>query len=285
MPGMIYGSAWKHDRTAELVKLALEVGFAGLDTANQPAHYREDLVGLGLEQFLAGQSQRSRADIFLQTKYSPGQDTSQYGAALRPYDAGAPVPQQVAQSMRTSLQHLRTDYVDSFVLHSPLQSMEMTMQAWRAMEQLVTEGRAKSLGISNIYSLPQLQAIYAQARVKPAVVQNHFAADKCFDVDLRRWCGENGVKYQSFWTLTANGPGMASPPVQELVVSRGLTKQQVWFLFVMADGIVPLTGTTSLQHMKQDLSLLQEAPLLEADRSSIWRYVQGHTGCAVLPLE
>lgn len=279
MPGMIYGTAWKEEQTAELVKQALVAGFTGIDTANQPAHYREDLVGKGLQQFLKEQASKSRSDIFVQTKYSPDQDTSQYSADIKPYDSSVSVPEQVRQSLDSSLKHLHTDYIDSFVLHSPLDTGDLTMQAWRGMEQLVNEGKVKQIGISNIYQLPALQDIYKEATIKPSVVQNHFASDTCFDSELRRWCRDHGIKYQSFWTLTANKPGLVSKPVQDIVQARGLSKEQVWFLFVMGDGIIPLTGTASPEHMEQDLSLLREAPLSSEQRASIWRFIEERTMC------
>jgi diketogulonate reductase-like aldo/keto reductase len=65
-------------------------------------------------------------------------------------------------------------------------------------------GGARQLGISNQYDLADFSRMFAEARVKPAVLQNRFYATSGYDVDLRRFCTENGVVYQSFWTLTAN---------------------------------------------------------------------------------
>ena len=72
MPRMIYGTAWKKERTKELVLLAVRQGFRGIDTACQPKHYREDLVGDALAQLYAEGTVR-REDLFLQTKFTlPG---------------------------------------------------------------------------------------------------------------------------------------------------------------------------------------------------------------------
>ena len=48
IPKLIYGTAWKKDQTRVLVKQALLAGFRGVDTAAQPKHYQEDLVGEGI---------------------------------------------------------------------------------------------------------------------------------------------------------------------------------------------------------------------------------------------
>ena len=61
VPALIYGTAWKEDRTANLVEKALEKGFKGIDTACQPKHYQEHLVGDGLER--AFSSGLAREDI------------------------------------------------------------------------------------------------------------------------------------------------------------------------------------------------------------------------------
>ena len=52
IPAFLYGTAWKKEKTADLVYQALCSGFGGVDTANQPKHYRQDLVGIGLRRAL-----------------------------------------------------------------------------------------------------------------------------------------------------------------------------------------------------------------------------------------
>src|SRR5215475_412482 len=102
-PRFIYGTAWKENRTAALVEMALQAGFRAIDTANQRKHYFEAGVGEGLAAaYRAGIV--SRQDLFLQTKftYQEGQDHR------LPYDPAAPLGIQVSQSLASSLQHLGT---------------------------------------------------------------------------------------------------------------------------------------------------------------------------------
>ncbi|HEX5623570.1 MAG TPA: aldo/keto reductase, partial [Sulfuricurvum sp.] len=115
MPKLIYGTAWKKERTADLVVQAILSGFRGIDTACQPKHYDEALVGEALERLV--QEGIGREELFVQTKFTPlaGQDPSRI-----PYDPNAPLEVQVAQSFEASKRNLRTKYVDSLVLHSPL---------------------------------------------------------------------------------------------------------------------------------------------------------------------
>jgi diketogulonate reductase-like aldo/keto reductase len=250
MPGIIYGTAWKKEDTADLVETAIRAGFRGIDTACQPKHYREPLVGEALQR-LADQG-IERESIFLQTKFTPlsGQDPRNV-----PYHKDAPLAVQVAQSFASSQENLRTDYVDSLVLHSPLAPHELLMEAWTAMEAIHQAGGARQLGISNCYDPGVMKTLHTAAQVKPAIVQNRFYQATGYDRNLRRWCASNGVVYQSFWTLTANPHLLAADTVVSLAQRLGKTGPQVFFRYLSQIGIVPLTGTCSIQHMNEDLGI------------------------------
>ncbi|MBI3560108.1 MAG: aldo/keto reductase [Gammaproteobacteria bacterium] len=250
MPCFIYGTAWKKARTADLVVQALLAGFKGIDTAGQPKHYDETLVGVGLQR--AKQQGIPRETLYLQTKFtSPsGQDPNHI-----PYDKTAPIQEQVAQSFAKSQQNLQTDYVDGLILHSPFATHAQTLQAWRALETIQRAGGARQLGISNCYNLNVLQALYTDAKIKPAIVQNRFYKDTGYDVALRHWCTEYGIIYQSFWTLTANPHILNSETVRNLAAHHHQTPAKIFFRYLHQVGIVPLTGTKSEQHMQEDLAI------------------------------
>ena len=139
-PQIIYGTAWKKEATRELVLNALRLGFRAVDTACQPKHYNEELVGEGIADAEA-EGIVSRSDLYLQTKFTPlaGQDPDRV-----PYDSGAMLEEQVKQSVQASLRNLRTTYVDCLLLHSPLPTHGDTMRVWRSMEQHVASGEVKS---------------------------------------------------------------------------------------------------------------------------------------------
>jgi diketogulonate reductase-like aldo/keto reductase len=250
MPWLLYGTAWKKERTADLVMQAVQLGFRGIDTACQPKHYNEPMVGQALTR-LKDQGFEREA-LFVQTKFTPifSQDPNDI-----PYDPSASVETQIAQSFETSLVNLQTAYVDSLVLHSVLTPHDQLMAAWRAMEAIHAIGGARQLGISNCYNLQVLSALYADAREKPAVVQNRFYPDTGYDARLRHWCSNHGIIYQSFWTLTANPHVLSDPAILNMAEKYGKTPAQVLFRYLNQTGIVPLTGTCSEQHMREDLDL------------------------------
>jgi diketogulonate reductase-like aldo/keto reductase len=250
MPRIIYGTAWKKDRTGDLVVKAIQTGFRGIDTACQPKHYNEALVGTALQRLKSHGIERE--ELFLQTKFTPlsGQDPRQM-----PYDMNAPVEFQIAQSFEASKKNLQTEYVDSLVLHSPMAPHALLMKAWNAMEKIQKTGGARQLGISNCYDPEVFRSLYADANVKPAVVQNRFYQETGYDTNLRHWCSNHGVIYQSFWTLTANPQILASNTVRSIAQKYKKTEAQIFFRYLSQSGIVPLTGTSSEQHMREDLSI------------------------------
>jgi diketogulonate reductase-like aldo/keto reductase len=251
VPDFLYGTAWKEDRTAGLTELALRTGFRGIDTACQRRHYFEAGVGQGLAAaYRAGVV--TRADVFLQTKY-----TYQHGQDHRlPYDPAADVATQVGQSMQRSLEHLVTDRVDSYVLHGPASGhgwSEHDEEAWAAMVRERDAGRTRLLGVSNV-SLRHLQQMAATGGEAPAFVQNRCFARLGWDRGVRDFCRERGIVYQGFSLLTANPEVVGSRLVLGLAARLRATPAQVIFRFTLAVGMLPLTGTTDPEHMREDLA-------------------------------
>ena len=251
-PHIIYGTAWKKDQTARLVELAITTGFRGIDTACQPKHYNEAGVGEGLAACL--NTSLSRADIYLQTKFTSlsGQDPKRI-----PYDRYAAMAEQVAESFEASLRNLRTNYIDCLVMHSPEDEFEQTMEVWRAMEALIEGGRVKQLGVSNCYDIAEFEALYSSANVKPAVLQNRFYDETDYDREIRAFCTVHEISYQSFWTLTANPHVLEHETVTALTLRYARTPAQILFRYLTQIGVVPLTGTQSEQHMREDLAMFE----------------------------
>jgi diketogulonate reductase-like aldo/keto reductase len=251
VPDFLYGTAWKEERTPALVELALRVGFRGVDTANQRRHYFEAGAGQGLAAaYRAGVV--VRADLFLQTKftYRPGQDHR------LPYDPAASLSVQVAQSLASSLEHLGTDHVDSYVLHGPASGYGWTdadSEVWEAMRKERDAGRTRLLGVSNV-SLRHLEQMVDVCSEAPAFVQNRCYARFGWDRDVRLFCSERTIIYQGFSLLTANAEVLRHPVVTGLAAPASATPAQVVFAFARTVGMLPLTGTSNPEHMKQDLA-------------------------------
>ncbi|MBM4443305.1 MAG: aldo/keto reductase [Candidatus Rokubacteria bacterium] len=250
-PAFLYGTAWKEERTPALTELALRQGFRGIDTANQRRHYFEAGVGEGLAAaYRAGVV--TREELFLQTKftYQPGQDHR------LPYDPNAPLAAQVAQSLASSLEHLATDRVDSFVLHGPASGQGWSrydVEVWGAMIAERDAGRTRQLGVSNV-SLRHLEQLAATGAELPAYVQNRCFARVGWDYHVRAFCRAHGIVYQGFSLLTANPEALHHPVVAQLAARERATPAQIVFRFALAVGMLPLTGTSNPTHMTEDLA-------------------------------
>jgi diketogulonate reductase-like aldo/keto reductase len=258
IPNFLYGTAWKEDATERLVRLAIENGFRAIDTANQRRHYFEAAVGAAIRGF-------PREELFLQTKftYLDSQDHR------LPYDPKADVATQMRQSFASSLEHLQVDTIDSYVLHGPSHRRGLSnddLEVWRTMEELHASGKTHFLGVSNV-ALDQLELLCQHAKVQPAFVQNRCYARTMWDRDVRLFCKARGIRYQGFSLLTANLAELRTGTFRDIVLRSGKTPAQVVFRFAIQIGMLPLTGTTSAEHMREDLAALEfELPAEDVER-------------------
>jgi diketogulonate reductase-like aldo/keto reductase len=266
LPSFIYGTAWKEERTEALTRQALDAGFRAIDTANQRRHYVEAQVGAAIRGFVDG---GRRGELWLQTKFThpDGQDHR------IPYDRDARPSLQVAQSFASSLEHLGTDYVDSYVLHGPSVARGLSdedREAWSAIGEILAKGRARLVGVSNV-SVEQL-ALICRLGPHPSVVQNRCFARTGWDAEVRALCRDEGIAYQGFSLLTANRRELASPAMARIAKRAGATVEQVVFAFARAVGMISLTGSSDRRHLDEDLAsatlVLDENELATIERIS-----------------
>ncbi|CAK4019841.1 Hypothetical predicted protein [Lecanosticta acicola] len=261
IPALIYGTAWKKDETRWLVAQALINGFRGVDTAAQPKHYQEHLVGAGIRDALQQQQQQTpnlikRQDLYIQTKFTSLQGQDPHNL---PYNPNASIPDQIHASIASSLENLHhtpnpkeESYIDCLLLHSPLPTLAQTAEAWKTLESYVPR-QIRTLGLSNVYHLPLLEAIHTLAEIKPSVLQNRFCRDSAYDPAIRAFCRENRIRYESFWTLTANPHLLTSDPVGALASSVGIGRAVALYGLVLGLGNVSvLDGTKNVQRMRED---------------------------------
>ena len=193
----------------------------------------------------------TRDQLFLQTKFTPvnGQDHR------TPYDASADITTQVRQSFDSSLAHLHTDHLDSYVLHGPYSRGTLgpdDWEVWAAIESLYDAGKTKLIGISNV-AAGQLALLCERATHRPMIVQNRCYAAFGWDKAVRDLCRTHGIVYQGFSLLTANREVFIDPDVRALAEKYHTGVAQIVFRFAMQVGMLPLTGTTNPQHMSEDL--------------------------------
>lgn len=199
----------------------------------------------------------------------PGKDP-----ALYPYDTTKSIPEQVAESVESSLANLGVTYLDSLVLHSLYADINDTLAAWRAMEALVPS-KVTSLGLSNI-DLDSLRRICEAATVMPSAVQNRFTQDTVdrpnpampsdlpypvvtFDRDVREYCRQHGIAYAPWGLLwgsldVLDGPEQTMQKAGQVV---GVSKEIACYACMRSLGgckISLFCGTTNEGRMHETLA-------------------------------
>ena len=251
MPKIIYGTAWKKEETANLVEEAITQGFRGVDTACQPKHYNEKLVGEGIRRCLDNNILK-KEDLFIQTKFTPlsGHDPNNI-----PYRPIGSLKEQVIESFEVSKKNLQTYVIDSLVLHSPMHDWDDLIEVWSTFERFVENGEVRQIGISNCYQYDLFISLFEKANIRPSVLQNRFHVQTEYDFKLREFCREQNIIYQSFWTLTANSHILESEELLMLSDKYDKTVPQILYRYLTQINILPLIGTTSKKHMVEDLEI------------------------------
>ena len=121
-----------------------------------------------------------------------GQDTSK----PLPYDPSSTIEAQLRSSLATSLRHLHTTYLDSYILHSPLETYLKTLEAWRILVGFQDEGRVRMIGLSNTYDQTLLARLGEDSGHAVQIVQNRWYERNGWDREVVKWCRANGAQYQ-----------------------------------------------------------------------------------------
>ena len=178
------------------------------------------------------------------------------------------------QSVQSSLENFTFDgqepYLDSLVLHSPMSTMANTWTVWKTLESY-TPHRIRHLGISNT-TLSILDALYARASLKPAVVQNRFYNQTDYEEAMRAYCRDKGIVFQSFWTLSSNKMLVRSEPVAAVAQKAGVDAVAAYYSLVLGlESLTILDGTTDPAHMASDLEGIEKVGLwAEGDGAADW---------------
>jgi diketogulonate reductase-like aldo/keto reductase len=251
--------------TKSATKAALEAGFRALDTAER---YRtEKEVGEAMQEvFKAGKIKRE--DVFVATKL--------WNTNHR--------PERVAPAFEASLKKLRLDYVDLYLIHTPFAFQPgdeqdprdangnviydkgvTLLDTWRALENIVGEGKCKAIGLSDV-GLEQVKEIFEAARIKPAVVhvESHPYLPQW---DLLDYCKKNGIVLQAFAPLGhSSEPNLLEDPVITVIAKRvNKTPAQVLLAWAIQRDTALLTTSKTPGRIKEnfDVSAIPEDAMRE----------------------
>ena len=229
------------------VKTAINLGYRHIDSAQAYGNERE--IGIAVEDAIKD-GVLSRNELFLATKLS--------------FDSSAGY--EAAKTLvREQLQALRTNYIDLYMLHSPLADGGLQRETWRAMEDLVDEGVIKALGLSNFDSR-NIKDLMEYARIKPVVLQNKFdiyhIAKQIDDRgdDVLATCEEFGIRLVAYSPLSAYPFAMLpseDPIVRYIALRHQASPTAVVLSWILSKGAAVIPRSSTETHLADNLNAMK----------------------------
>lgn len=240
----------------DTVKYALDLGIRHIDTAQM--YHNEAEVGRAIEE-----SGIPREEIFLTTKLNNDKH----------------LPEDARRSFAQSLEDLRTDYVDLFLIHWPLPTLYGGdfVQTWRTLLEFEQQGRARTVGVSN-FQIPHLERLLKETGVMPAVnqveIHPHFANNQ-----LRSFHLEHNILTEA-WSPLARGTIFGDEKVISAAKRLGKTPAQVVLRWGIERGDVLFPKSVTPDRIKENLDIFdfQLDAQTKADLDSLDKGEDGRTG-------
>jgi 2,5-diketo-D-gluconate reductase A len=224
----------KPEETAQAVQAALEVGYRHIDTAEM---YRNEAgVGEGIRN-----SGVPREEVFVTSKLNNGFHAHE--DALKAFDG--------------TLDALRFDYVDLFLIHWPLPGIDVDyVETWKAMEEIYASGRAKAIGVSN-FNAHHLRKLHGETEVVPAVnqieVHPYLAQD-----ELRAFNAQHQIATEA-WSPIAQGKVLDDPAVLRVAERVGRTPAQVTLRWHVQRGDIVFPKSVTRSRIEENFALFDFA--------------------------
>ena len=213
---------------------ALEVGYRSIDTA--AAYKNEEAIGQALQE-----TDVPREEIFVTTKLWNDDQ------------------QNVQQAMETSLEKLKLEQVDLYLMHWPCPALGLYVETWQALIELKQAGLARSIGVSN-FQIAHLEELIEKTQVVPAV--NQVEVHPYFQQrQLHEFHQRHGIATQAWSPFGGGGKGtvgalLDDPLILEIAQKHGRSAAQVvlgWHLG-MAISVIP--KATSERHLSDNYDSL-----------------------------
>jgi methylglyoxal/glyoxal reductase len=214
------------------VKWALEAGYRLIDTAS----VYENEVGVGKA---INNCDISREDIFVTTK-------------LWNTDQGY---ENTLKAIDTSLQKLGLTYVDLYLIHWPsasedrFKTINKREETWKAMEEILESGKAKSIGVSN-YTIGHLEEMKKYAKVLPSVNQVEFHPF-LYQKDLLQYCKDNEIILEAYSPLVKFRKA-DNQVIQAMQEKYGKTHGQILIRWSLQHGCVPIPKSVNKDRIKEN---------------------------------
>lgn len=248
IPAVAFGTYKAADgKSADVIRAAIGAGYRYFDTASF----------YGTETYLAEAIRESgipRREFFIASKL--WKDEMGY--------------ENVKSAFERTLNNLRTDYLDLYLIHWPLPEpgykewRQLDKETWRAMEELYEAGKIRAIGLSNF--LPHhIENILKDCRVRPAVDQIEYHPGYSQEAVVN-YCRERGILVQA-WSPIGRSRVLDEPLVKELAAKYDVSPAQICLKFAVQRNIIPLPKSSSEARMRENLDLYS----FELEQDDIWR--------------
>jgi aryl-alcohol dehydrogenase-like predicted oxidoreductase len=200
--------------------------------------------------------------------YAGGESETTIGEALSPLPADVVVatkggwddgrPEAIRAQIGESLRRLRTDSIALYYLHRPDPKVPIE-ESLGAIREERDSGKIRSVGISQV----DVEQVERARQVVPiAAVQNHYSLSERTHEDVLDYCAREDIAFVPFFPLR----GVGAPTLTEVADRHGGTVEQIALAWLLgrAPVTLPIPGTLSAEHLKQNLAAL-ELELTEAD--------------------
>lgn len=230
MPQLGFG-VWQvtNHEAQSTVGEALEAGYRSIDTA--AIYGNEEGVGEAIRA-----SPIPREEQFVTTKL--WNNNHGYDAALAAFDQ--------------SLERLKLDYADLYLIHWPVAGSEAYLDTWRALVKLKEDGRAKSIGVSN-FMIPQLRRIIAETGVVPSV--NQIELHPRFQQrELRVFHAGHGIVTES-WSPLGQGTLIEDETIAAIGSKYGKTTAQVILRWHLDNGLIAIPKSVTPARIRENIDI------------------------------
>lgn len=241
------------DKTAAAVKVALDVGYRHIDTAQMYGNERG--VGEGIRD--AG---LDRGDVFITSKLNNG--------FHRPDDA--------RRAFDGTLSALGSDYVDLFLIHWPLPTLYGGdfVSTWHVLEEFANDGRARSIGVSN-FQPAHLERLLKESDTVPSV--NQIEVHPYFtNEEVRAYGREHGIATEA-WSPIAKGRVLDDPVVTRIADAVGRFPAQVVLRWHIQRGDIVFPKSVSPERVRSNFELF-DFELTDSDMEAISALDRGEPG-------
>jgi len=239
--------------TAAAVKTALDIGYRHIDTAEM--YQNEQGVGQGIRD--AGVD---RGEVFITSKLNNGFHE----------------PDDARRAFDKTLETLGFDYVDLFLIHWPLPTLYDGdyVSTWRTLEEFKSDGRARSIGVSN-FQVTHLERLAEETDTVPAV--NQIEVHPYFgNEDVRGFDGRHGIATEA-WSPIAQGKVLDDPAITRIAEAVGRTPAQVVLRWHLQRGDIVFPKSVTPQRVKENYELF-DFELSSVDVNAINELDKGEAG-------